>query len=101
MSIVLTGNKCWMCGVTIANPKYFVTERLLDYGVYEGRKQMTPIHKKCYETAGAEITSFFINGLENFDEVLTYPIREDQACQGFSCGAAPLGCSYPRYCPRK
>ena len=25
--------------------------------------------------------------------------REDQACQGFSCGHAPLGCADPRYCP--
>lgn len=27
--------------------------------------------------------------------------REDQACQGFSCGAAPLGCSDPRHCPKE
>jgi len=26
-------------------------------------------------------------------------IREDQVCQGFSCGAAPLGCSDKTYCP--
>lgn len=25
--------------------------------------------------------------------------REDQACQGFSCGAAPLGCANKQYCP--
>jgi hypothetical protein len=27
-------------------------------------------------------------------------IREDQDCQGFSCGAAPLGCADHKYCPR-
>jgi len=28
-------------------------------------------------------------------------IIEDQKCQDFVCGAAPLGCSDPRYCPRE
>jgi len=27
--------------------------------------------------------------------------REDQRCQDISCGAAPLGCSDKRYCPRE
>ena len=26
--------------------------------------------------------------------------REDQACQGFSCDQAPLGCADSRYCPK-
>jgi len=40
---------------------------------------------------------FFSPGRENMSEP---EYREDQRCQGFSCDAAPLGCSDSRFCPR-
>lgn len=58
-------NRCWSCGVVIPNPKYWVSERLLDYGVHSGDYQSNPIHKTCYEKLEPSVKRFFINGLES------------------------------------
>lgn len=58
-------SNCWFCGEVITNPQFFITERLLDYGHFEGRTQRTAIHKSCYgKTQDEGIEVYFIHGLE-------------------------------------
>ena len=65
VAAAIEGNQCWYCGDIIPEIKYYITERLLDYGHYSGRTLSTPIHKSCYSKAKAEgYTQYFIRGLE-------------------------------------
>ena len=60
-----TESRCWFCGRVIPNPKYFITEELIDYGVKAGRVLRSPIHKRCYDTkVEPSDLRFFIKGLE-------------------------------------
>ncbi len=57
-----------------------------------GKEFSEPVEKRPEREATAHL-----DDAENGGQVF----REDQACQGFYCGSAPLGCSDSRYCPRK
>jgi len=59
-------NLCWCCGVSIREPKYFITEKTLNYGVPSGTL-ITYIHLKCYNKIKKytpNLLRYFINGLE-------------------------------------
>ena len=59
-------DRCWYCGNEIPERKFQVTERLLDYGVFCGRHEITAIHRSCYLKAREEggIVHYFVKGLE-------------------------------------